>query len=200
MWRAVTGAGGGGRRRRPFHCPRSRIPSQQKQGSGGGRAGLSVDLALAGLRRVAAASDWASAFLEKRAFFFFSSSFLSSDVGGNSLEARPRLRIPAFPGLSLRSARLSLSLSLSSDSFSSMRCLDCLESSCDCLRGTRALVAAVAVLVAGLVGAPLSLASVRVQLAATANHSLSLQLALAPLLLLLSKQVAAAGRMDGAEW
>ena len=113
MWRAVTGAGGGGRRRRPFHCPRSRIPSQQKQGSGGGRAGLSVDLALAGLRRVAAASDWASAFLEKRAFFFFSSSFLSSDVGGNSLEARPRLRIPAFPGLSLRSARLSLSLSLS---------------------------------------------------------------------------------------
>ena len=54
-----------------------------------------------------------------------------------------------------------------------MRCLDCLESSCDCLRGTRALVA-VSVLVAGLVGASLSLASVRVQLAATANHSLAL--------------------------
>ena len=48
----------------------------------------------------------ASAFLEKRAFFFFS-SFLSSDVGRNSLGARPRL---PFLGLSLPSERARASL------------------------------------------------------------------------------------------
>ena len=123
-------AGGRPRRRRPFPRPRSRAPSQQEEqgekATDGGRreaepAGLSVNLEApwerAGGRWRCRAGVRAGAFLEWRAFFFFS-SFLSRDVGrkGRSWgHARARASTASHCTVTLSpfGARATLSLALS---------------------------------------------------------------------------------------